>query len=335
VETRSESRTFLEDVLEGLSTSPKQIPSKYLYDERGSHLFDRICELEEYYLTRTELAIMERYAGEMADQIGAGVMLIEYGSGSSLKTPLLLDALLDPVAYVPVDISREHLGRSAARLSRRHPEIDVLPVCADFTAEFGLPVPNRCPTHSAVYFPGSTIGNFTPAGATAILGQIAERCGRGGGLLVGIDLQKSPTVIEAAYNDAEGVTAQFSLNLLQRINRELDAQFVVDQFAHRAVYRPQMGRVDISLVSQCDQAVEIADRRIEFAHGEAIHTEYSHKYTIDGFAKMADSVGLSLRRWWTDADEKFAVLHLAILDEEASAADYRSPRRPVIQIDGT
>ena len=315
VDLEPDAKAFLADVLDGLGSSPKSLPCKYLYDERGSRLFDAICELDEYYLTRTELEIMETHAAEMAAQIGEGVMLVEYGSGSSHKTPLLLDSLIDPVAYVPVDISREHLQRSAANLSVRYPKIEVLPVCADFTEGFGLPVPKRRPTHCAVYFPGSTIGNFTTEGAGEILSQIANRCGRGGGLLIGIDLQKKPAVIEAAYNDAEGITAQFSLNLLRRINRELEADFVIDRFEHQAVYQPRCGRVEISLISQCDQSVEIASQQVQFDEGEAIQTEYSHKYTIEGFAQMAASVGLSLRRWWTDPQDRFAVLHLAILDD--------------------
>lgn len=304
---------FLRDVLHGLESDPKTLPCKYFYDEHGSQLFEDICQLDEYYLTRTELAIMETYAGEMAEQIGPGVMLVEYGSGSSVKTRILLDHLVEPVAYVPVDISRVHLRQTADGLSKAYPHIKVLPVCADFTEEFALPRSKRTPTHSAVYFPGSTIGNFEPEAAQAMLARIASLCGTGGGLLIGIDLQKDTATLEAAYNDAEGVTAEFNLNLLRRINRELGGNFDIDEFEHRAVYNREAGRMEMSLVSQSDQKVTVAGESFSFSAGEATCTEYSHKYTVDGFADIAAKVGLTLRRHWTDRTHKFAVLHFAIV----------------------
>jgi len=304
--------TFFKDVVSGLSDFPRSLPCKYFYDERGSQLFNEICELEEYYLTRAELSIMERYASEMAEQIGPGVMLVEYGSGSSVKTRSLLNHLCDPAAYVPVDISREHLQRTADSLAIAYPRIEVLPVCADFTEGFRLPDSKRNPTHSAVYFPGSTIGNFEPKAARAILTRIATLCGTGGGLLIGIDLQKDVAIIEAAYNDAKGVTSEFNLNLLSRINRELDGDIDICQFEHQANYNEELSRVEIQLVSQCAQETRIGDESFTFAKGEAILTEYSHKYTIASFAEMADEVGLTLRRSWTDRQEHFAVLHLAV-----------------------
>lgn len=303
--------TFLDDVLSGLEASPRRLPCKYFYDERGSRLFDEICHLDEYYPTRTELSIMRKHAGEMADRIGPGAMLVEFGSGSSIKTRVLLRRLVSPAAYVPVDISREHLERSAARLSRAFPQVEVLPVCADFTEDFVLPEPERTPTHTAVYFPGSTIGNFEPDAARAMLEQIAALAGAGGGLLIGVDLDKDTATLEAAYDDARGVTAQFNLNLLRRINRELDGTFNLHKFAHRAVYNRAAGRIEISLVSRCRQVAEVAGRPFEFAPGDAILTEYSHKYTIDGFADMAAGAGLALRRSWTDEHQRFAVLHFA------------------------
>jgi dimethylhistidine N-methyltransferase len=304
---------FLADVLNGLQRTPKSLPCKYFYDERGSKLFDRICGLDEYYLTRTEDQIIKGHVQEMADQIGPGVMLVEYGSGSSTKTQALLDRLADPVAYVPVDISREHLQRTAAQLSRLYPRIEMLPVCADFTKPFRLPTPRRAATHSAVFFPGSTIGNFQPYEARAMLVRLATMCGTGGGLLIGIDLQKDPRTIEAAYNDDRRVTAEFNLNMLRRINRELDGDFNLDRFAHRAVYDHWFGRIVMSLVSTRPQCVAIGPRRFEFAAGEAVVTEYSHKYTIEGFAAMAAATGLTLRRTWTDDGRMFAVLHFALL----------------------
>jgi dimethylhistidine N-methyltransferase len=308
------TETFQNDIVAGLNSHPRTLPCKYFYDERGSQLFDEICELDEYYLTRSELSIMKKYAPEMADQIGPGVMLVEYGSGSSIKTRLLLEHLQDPVAYVPVDISCDHLQRTANDLSRAYPHIEVLPVCADFTAEYSLPVPKRRPTHNAVYFPGSTIGNFQPKSARAMLARIAPLCGTGGGLLIGIDLQKDIDIIESAYNDARGVTAEFNLNLLNRINRELDGEIDVDQFEHEAIYNEEMGRVEIFLVSQCDQTATVGDETFEFADGETICTEYSHKYTIDGFAELAAEVGLELHRHWTDDRQLFAVLHFVVSD---------------------
>lgn len=308
-----DAAVFLADVLAGLTARPKTLPCKYFYDERGSRLFDAICELPEYYLTRTEDWVIKRYAREMADQIGPGVMLVEYGSGSSTKTRALLDALDDPVAYVPVDISREHLRATAEALSRAYPEIEILPVCADFTQPFRLPTPRRPPTHAAVFFPGSTIGNFQASAVRAMLRHLATMCGAGGGLLIGIDLQKDAGAIEAAYNDARGVTAEFNLNLLRRINRELDADFQLEAFRHRAVYDPALGRIEMSLVSAAEQTVSIAGRRITLARDEAIVTEHSHKYTVPGFAALAADAGLTLRRTWTDARQQFAVLHFALL----------------------
>jgi dimethylhistidine N-methyltransferase len=306
------SDIFLGDVLSGLRRRTKILPCKYFYDERGSQLFDEICRLDEYYPTRTELAIMERYGRLMAAQIGTGVRLVEFGSGSSLKTRILLDHLEDPVAYVPVDISCEHLRRTAARLSRAYPHIEVLPVCADFTSAFDLPSSRRKPTHTAVYFPGSTIGNFPPSEARALLGRIAPLCGAGGGLLLGIDLQKDIDVLEAAYDDRQGVTAEFNLNLLRRLNRELDADFEIDQFDHLAFYREEFHRIEMHLRSLRDQTVTIAGESVDLEKGETICTEYSHKYTIDRFASLATSVGLTLNAFWTDERRYFAVLHFVV-----------------------
>lgn len=303
---------LLEEVLEGLSAPRKTLPCKYLYDERGSALFDQICELDEYYPTRTELAIMQAHGAEMDGALGTGCLLVEYGSGSSLKTRILLDHLEDPAGYVPVDISREHLLRSAEAISARHPELEVLPVCADFTEPFDVPEPKAGAHHVAAYFPGSTIGNFTPVEARVLLCQIAEQCGAGGGLLIGVDLRKDRSVLEAAYNDAEGVTAEFNLNLLRRLNRELGADFQLDAFEHRAHWNPDLGRVEMHLVSQKRQTVHIDGEHIEFADGETIHTENSHKYSLDGFAELAAEAGFSVARVWTDPKQLFSVQHLRL-----------------------
>jgi dimethylhistidine N-methyltransferase len=306
-------RVFLRDVIAGLRARPKHLPCKYFYDQRGSELFDRICQLDEYYLTRSELALMDQFAPEMGAQIGPGAMLVEYGSGSSVKTRYLLDGLPDPVAYVPVDISGEHLQRTARELARDYPQIEILPVCADFTQDFALPRPRQPATHSAVYFPGSTIGNFLPDRAADLLRRISRMCSTGGGLLIGIDLKKDAATIEAAYNDSLGVTAEFNRNLLCRINRELGADFDLDQFFHRARYDRELGRVDMYLVSRRAQTVILAGETIEFDPGESICTEYSHKYTVDEFAAVAAVAGLTLRREWTDKKRQVAVLHFAVL----------------------
>lgn len=305
-------RTFQTDVWTGLSQSPKQLSCKYFYDKRGSELFDRICLLDEYYLTRAELAITERCATEMGEQLGDGVMLVEFGSGSSVKTRYLLDALPKAAAYVPVDISGEHLQHAAAEIAADYPRLEVLPVCADFTEHFQLPLATRSVSHVAVYFPGSTIGNFLPERATQLLSQIAELCSRGGGLLIGIDLKKDPAKIHAAYNDSLGVTAEFNLNLLHRINRELDGDFELHNFQHRAIYSPELGRVEIDIVSTMTQTASVAGQSFEFEAGEAIRTEYSHKYSVDEFSQLAAPAGFVLHREWTDAERNFAVLHYVV-----------------------
>jgi dimethylhistidine N-methyltransferase len=258
---------------------------------------------------------MDRFALEMGAQIGPGAMLVEYGSGSSVKTRYLLDALPDPVAYVGVDVSAQHLQQAARELARDYPRIEILSVCADFTGDLALPISKHPATHTAVYFPGSTIGNFMPAQAAKLLGQIAQLCGQHGGLLIGIDLKKDPAMIEAAYNDRAGVTAQFNLNLLHRINRELGADFDLDRFSHQASYNSELGRIEMYLVSRSAHVVTIGNEKIELAAGETISTEYSHKYTVDEFAAIAATAGLELHREWTDKNRHFAVLHFAVAAE--------------------
>lgn len=304
------AQDFLQDVIEGLSAPRKFLASKYFYDEIGSKLFDQICELPEYYLTRCELEIMDRYSGEIADQIGAQVRLIEFGSGSSRKTRLLLDALDDPVAYVPIDVSAEHLFTTAKDLKASYPDVDILPLVADFTTEYELPNSQRTPSHSALYFPGSTIGNFSTGEAGQILSRMAELMGHQGGIVLGIDLHKDSDTLNAAYNDRQGVTAQFNLNLLHRINRELDGSFEVENFAHRSVYNESNYRIETSIVSLVSQAATVGDREFDFEAGEEIHTENSHKYIIEDFAEFARGFGFDLHKSWTDEKGYFAVLHL-------------------------
>jgi dimethylhistidine N-methyltransferase len=299
---------FQADAIAGLSANPKRLSCKYFYDKRGSALFDAICHLDEYYLTRTELEIMRKHAPAITQAIGQQAMLVEFGSGSSVKTRLLLDQLENPV-YVPVDISRKHLEVTARRLSRLYPQIAIQPVCADFTKDFQLPAPQSSIHRRVVYFPGSTIGNFERADAAALLNRIAELCGRDGGLLIGIDLQKDVSTIEAAYNDALGITSQFNLNILRRINRELGGKFDLQQFEHLAFYDRAFNRIDIRLVSRCNQQVEIGSHTFDFHRGEAIHTEYSHKYTVEQFEQIAAAAGFRLHNYWTDERRYFAVLY--------------------------
>ncbi len=298
---------FLRDALGGLQASPKTLPCKYFYDERGSKLFDDICELPEYYPTRTELGIMERHGDDMAAVLGPACLVVEYGSGSSMKTRLLLDRLEEPAGYVPVDISREHLLASAAALAAEYPTLEVLPVCADFTQPFELPAPSRSPKRTAVYFPGSTIGNFTTDQAEGLLRQVRELVGPGGSLLIGVDLVKEASVLERAYDDAAGVTAAFNLNLLERMNRELGADFDVERFRHRAVWCAEPSRIEMHLVSETDQTVQLGARSISFAAGESICTEHSHKYSRESFAAIAGRAGLDVERIWTDDAELFSV----------------------------
>lgn len=305
----SDRQEFLSDVIRGLTGEKKTLPSKYIYDRRGSELFDEICELEEYYPTRTELAIMRRHVEEMVAVIGPRCLLIEYGSGSSLKTKLLLDHLQNPAAYVPVDISRDYLLGTAESLCRDYPNVEILPVCADFTEPFELPrSPNPC-RRRVVYFPGSTIGNFTPREAADLLLGIATLT-EGGGLLIGVDLKKDRATLEAAYNDARGVTAAFNLNVLERINNELGAGIEIDDFEHKAFYDEDKGRVEMHLVSRKSQIVRIGDRKISFDVGESIHTENSHKYSLDGFRGIAEATGFEVCHVWRDDNDYFSVQYL-------------------------
>lgn len=300
--------TFEADVIDGLTGTPKQIPSKYLYDARGSELFDEITRLDAYYPTRTESAIMREHVDAMADAVGDGALLVEYGSGSSEKTRILLDEMsADLAGYVPVDISREHLINAADRLAAAYPDLPVQPVCADYTAPFPVPVPGDDPTRTVVYFPGSTIGNFRPDEAEAFLKVMAETAGPGGGLLIGVDLRKDADVLRAAYNDDEGVTAAFNLNLLRRINREIGADFDLDAFEHEARWDDEASCIEMYLVSTKAQTVDVAGHTVAFDAGEAIHTEYSYKYTLDHFSRLAESAGFTIEEVWTDEDRLFSV----------------------------
>ncbi len=304
---------FREEVIAGLRRSRKAIPAKFFYDRRGSALFDEICQLEEYYLTRTELALLKRHAAEIAALVGDEALLIEYGSGSGRKTRLLLDRLPKLAAYVPVDISKEHLLAAATELAQAYPYLRVTPVCADYTQEMAFPDFEEFPyRRRVVFFPGSTIGNFTPGEAESFLRQAAEVAQRSGALLIGVDLKKDPAVINAAYNDGRGVTADFNLNLLRRINAELGADFDLRLFEHRAFYDPTHGRVEMHLVSAQAQTVRIGDETFSFAAGETIHTEDSYKYDLDAFQAMAGRAGWKAQVAWEDERRYFAVCWLTL-----------------------
>lgn len=306
----STAGVFLDDVLRGLAACPPSLPSKYFYDARGSALFDAITALDAYYPTRTEEAIMAAHTDEIAACVGAGggegTVLIEYGSGSSVKTRRLLDALPALAAYVPIDISGEHLAHVAERLRAAYPRLPVLPLAADYTAPFHLP---DLPLHRrrVVYFPGSTIGNYEPADARAILAQMARVAGPGGGLLIGADQRKDESVLLRAYDDEEGVTAAFNLNLLARINRELGADFDLSAWRHEARYDAAEGRIEMHLVAERAQTVRVAGRAFSFPAGQSIHTENSYKYTPDGLAALAAPAGLRRAARWTDPRGYFAV----------------------------
>jgi dimethylhistidine N-methyltransferase len=306
------SDTFEAEFIAGLKRDPKILPCKFFYDQRGSQLFDRICELDEYYLTRTETKILRDNISEIAELCGAECFLVELGSGQSSKTRLLLDHLERPAAYVPIDISRRHLVRAAQGLNGDYYGLEILPVCADYIQPLMLPVPARRPKRRVIFFPGSTIGNFEPAQAISFLRRIANWCEPGDGLLIGVDLQKNEKLLHAAYNDSQGVTAAFNLNLLQRANRDLGANFLLDQFRHRAIYDRTHSRIEMQLVSECSQSVQMGGEEIDFRRGEFVTTEYSYKYTRESFSELALKAGWQCKQVWLDDSDLFSVHYLTI-----------------------
>jgi dimethylhistidine N-methyltransferase len=297
----------LAEILAGLKLPEKMVSPKHFYDERGSQLFDQITHLPEYYPTETELGIMLDNMPEIVGLIGKQASLIEFGSGSSRKTRALLDGLEQQAVYVPVDISEDHLLASAAKIRDEHPGLEVLPVVADFTKPFALPNPAIMPLRNIVYFPGSTIGNFIHDTAHELLEVMYQEAGQDGALLIGVDLQKDAEIIERAYNDSAGITAEFNLNMLTHLNREFGFDFDVDAFAHSAHYDHTEGRMEIRLVSDRDQVVTSGSQKINIAAGESILTEYSHKYTLEGFAAMAAQAGFTVEKVWLDAQRLFSV----------------------------
>lgn len=311
VDATPEIDVVREEVLAGLRASPKRLPCKLFYDEVGSQLFERICELDEYYLTRTELGILREHVGEVAGVVGANARIVEYGSGASVKTRLLLDALERPSAYVPIDIARGALIESAAAIALDYPELDVQPICADYTRAVGLPgVPGTIRTLG--FFPGSTLGNFEPDEAVTFLRRVREHCGTGGFLLIGVDSKKDRATLEAAYDDSSGVTAEFNRNILRVLNREHRARFSLSAFRHRAVYDERRGRVEMHLVSTMKQRVAVAGEIIAFEAGEAVVTEHCYKYDVTGFHELARASGFDPVLTWSDPHERFLVVLLRV-----------------------
>jgi L-histidine Nalpha-methyltransferase len=298
------------DLLAGLQRQQKQINPKYFYDARGSELFEQITQLQEYYPTRTEMAILTRYATEIAQCCGSDCVLIEPGSGSSEKVRLLLDSL-QPTAYVPLDISAEFLGESAQKLGDDFPWLSIHAICADFSGQWQtrtrLPAGRR-----VIFYPGSTIGNLEPKEAEVFLSGLHPLIGADGGVLIGVDLHKSEQLLNAAYNDSEGVTAEFNLNILNSMNQLVDADFRRQDFSHRAFYNRELRRIEMHLVSKESQTVKVNGSAIEFYKGETLHTENSYKYSLEDFAALSDAAGFTLKKSWLDEEELFSVHYLTV-----------------------
>jgi dimethylhistidine N-methyltransferase len=304
--------SFLNQAVNGLSQVPRSLPCKFFYDEQGAQLFGKICDLPEYYITRAELQILRLQGADIASALGNHIELIGLGTGAGTKTRILLEELVDPVVYVPIDISREQLENSSARFRTLFPNLTILPICADYLEPFELPLPRPPSARSVIYFPGSTIGNFEPTTAEAFLARLAELVGSDGGLLIGVDLQKKASVIERAYNDNAGVTAAFNLNLLARANREIGADFVLQNWQHQAIYNATHGRIEMYLVSLADQLVRIGTEQFHCTKGERILTEYSYKHSPDGFRLLASNAGFRFERLWTDNDGLFGLFYFTV-----------------------
>jgi dimethylhistidine N-methyltransferase len=303
--------SFLQDVVTGLGAPRKALPPKYFYDARGSQLFDAICDLPEYYLTRTELAIMTSAGPAIAARIRPGAAIVEYGSGAGRKTELLLRAI-QPAVYVAIDISAEQLRDAVSRLATMFPGVRMLAVCADYTSTSDLAALKLEPHPRLLYFPGSTIGNFTVEEARAFLHNAVGIAGPKGAMLVGVDVKKDAALLHAAYNDSQGVTAEFNLNVLRRINRELKGNFDLAGYEHRACYEPAQGRIEMHLVSTRDQRVTIGEQEFVFAAGESIHTESSYKYSVEEFQALAREAGFAVGDCWLDRDRLFSVHYLTV-----------------------
>jgi len=302
---------ILAEVFQGLHQSPKSIPPKFFYDKNGSHLFNQITQLEEYYLTQKEMEILKNQGPDIAQTLGPDRIIIEYGPGNSEKIQVLLEHLINPRTYIGIDISREHLLVLSQNIAKLFPSLEIMALCADFTRSLVLPLNGA---HRALnkiaFFPGSSIGNFRPKEAMEFLKTIGEEVGPGGGLLIGVDLKKDTEILKLAYNDSKGITAKFNLNLLERINRECHADFCLKAFKHRAFYNEGRGRIEMHLVSLEDQTVRIKDQNIFFKKGETIHTENSYKYSTKEFRDLAHSAGWDSKALWSDPEQLFSLHYL-------------------------
>jgi len=303
------SPTMLEEVIEGLRKDQKSLPSKYFYDQRGSQLFEEITELDEYYPTRTEMSIMQNNMPDIIRTLGSDIMLAELGSGSSKKTRLLLDHLSCITSYVPIEISEQYLAKVVQNLNREYPDLQINPVCTDYTTPFQLPSISKAYNNIVFFYPGSTIGNFEPPQAKGFLGNLSALLDSGDRMLMGVDLKKDISVLEAAYNDRQGVTAQFNKNILRHINRKLDANFNLSNFRHKAFYNEEKGRIEMHLISSLNQTVTIEGQVFSFEKGESIHTENSYKYNITEFENLV-SEWFSMEKIWTDTNDYFSLQYL-------------------------
>lgn len=302
-------QTFLREVCEGLSRAQKTLPCKYFYDDKGSRLFEKICELPEYYITRTELALLEKIKTDLAELIGKNATIIEPGAGAGIKIRTLLKAIDNPESYVPMDISEEFLFYSAQIIQKEFPKIEIMPIKGDFSHPvkwLGKPDNNN----RVVFFPGSTIGNFEKHQAVKFLSNMHLLMGKDGALIIGVDLVKEQSILESAYNDSKGITEAFNKNLLDRINRNLNADFDLNQFDHDAIYNQQRQRIEMHLVSRQQQTVKINGASFSFLTGETIHTENSHKYSVQGFLQMALEAKLKCVKTWTDDQQMFSIHYL-------------------------
>lgn len=311
VSRQSPDEAIRHEVRSGLQRTPKTLPPKLFYDAAGASLFQEICELDEYYLTRTELTILRQHVQEIAALLGPDAALMEYGSGAGVKVRILLDALERPSAYVPIDISQEQLVRVAEELAAHYPALDIHPVCADFTASVRLPTLPSVARHVA-YFPGSTIGNFHPHEAVAFLHGVRHTVGPSGAMILGVDRRKDARTLEAAYDDARGVTAAFNLNMLTRLNREMNGQFDLASFRHRARWNDAASRIEMHLESHVAQTVMVAGEQVTFEAGETIWTECSYKYDLARLEQLISAAGFDLDRLWTDEDERFWIAYLTV-----------------------
>ena len=305
----TQNELFLSEVLQGLEQSPKTLPCKYFYDEKGSNLFEQICELDEYYITRVELALLEKIKNELANMIGQQAIIMEPGAGAGIKIRTLLKALNSPESYVPMDISKDFLFQSCETIQKEFPNIDIMPIQCDFTQPVKW-LGQQKHDNKIVFFPGSTIGNFEKASAIQFLTNMHDLIGADGALIIGVDLLKEEKVLEAAYNDSLGVTEAFNKNLLARINSDLNADFKLDQFKHKAILNRQLARIEMHLVSQNEQTVNINGETFDFSAFETIHTENSHKYSVDSFLALAAEANLKSKKTWMDDQQLFSIHYL-------------------------